>query len=130
MDDPKMRAVFWSCLPHLDTFMCNAYEGVRITKESDPKIAACVFRSGGARTVIIKLGEKGCWVESDSFTGLVPAPAVEVIDTTGAGDAFTAGYIAGILGGAKLEEACLNGNQAGARIVQKLGAVAAWIESG
>ena len=52
-----------------------------------------------------------------------------VVDTTGAGDAFAAGLIAALVGGKDLKSACLAGNLAGARIVQRLGAITAWLET-
>ena len=52
----------------------------------------------------------------------------KVVDTTGAGDAFAAGFIAAALRGERLEAACEAGNAAGARIVSRLGAVSAWFD--
>jgi sugar/nucleoside kinase (ribokinase family) len=126
MDDPTMRAVLWRALPELDTFMCNAFEAYRLTGEQEYREAVSVLRERGAQTVIVKLGADGCWLESDQFAQRVPAPQVEVVDTTGAGDAFAAGFIAAILRGESLVGACRAGNHAGARIVTKLGAVEAW----
>jgi sugar/nucleoside kinase (ribokinase family) len=118
----------WPCLPDLDIFLCNTPEAQRLTGESDPATAARALRSRGGRTIIIKLGDQGCWVESDSRCGRVPAPHVAVVDTTGAGDAFAAGLIAALLRGETLEMACRAGNDAGARIVGAFGAVAGWFE--
>ncbi|MGD2158314.1 MAG: carbohydrate kinase family protein [Anaerolineales bacterium] len=126
MDDPKMQTVLWEALPQLDCFMCNAYEAYRLTGEQEYRDAVLVLRERGARTVIVKLGSQGCWLENDDFAQRVPAPQVRVVDTTGAGDAFAAGFIAAILRGEALVEACRAGNHAGARIVTRLGAVEAW----
>jgi ribokinase len=44
--------------------------------------------SRGARSVVITLGERGCLVVTTEEATMLPAPAVEAVDTTGAGDAF------------------------------------------
>jgi len=55
---------------------------------------------------------------------LIPAPQVEnVIDTTGAGDAFAAGLLAALQKGEDLPDACRAGAIMGSRTVQYLGAV-------
>lgn len=125
MDDPSP---LYPCLPHLDVLMCNAYEAKRITGIEDPQRAALWLRQQGANAVIVKLGAQGCWVDNDAMRGAVPAPRVDVVDTTGAGDAFAAGYIAALAGGADVGEACAAGNRAGARVVTRMGAVRAWLE--
>ena len=79
--------------------------------------------------MIIKLGKDGCYALSEGFTGVVKSLDVEVVDTTGAGDAFVSGFVAALTRGEDVRAACEGGNQAGARIVQKLGAVAAWFDS-
>ncbi|MBM3144006.1 MAG: carbohydrate kinase family protein [Chloroflexi bacterium] len=128
MDDPHLRASLWAAMPHLDHFLCNDYEAYRMTDIRDSKKAARALKARGATNVIVKLGEKGCWVESDSFTGRIPAPKAEVVDTTGAGDAFAAGFIAALCRGADLPTAAEAGNRAGARIVGRLGAIQAWLD--
>ena len=128
MDDPKLRNALWESLPHLDYFIANDHEAFRLTGEDDPIKAADRLRSRGAQNVIVKLGPEGCYALSDEFTGVVPALEVAVVDTTGAGDAFAAGFIAALSNGAGVEAACEAGNQAGARIVQHLGAIAGWLD--
>ncbi|MFC1996009.1 carbohydrate kinase family protein [Chloroflexota bacterium] len=128
MEDPKLRAALWDAMPHLDYFMANENEAYRLTGEKDPEKAAMVLRAQGAQNVIIKLGAQGCYALSDGFTGVVPAIEVEVVDTTGAGDAFASGLIEALSRGANLEAALESGNQAGGKMCSKLGAIAAWVE--
>jgi len=128
MDDPDLRAVLWQIMPNLDYFLCNDFEAFRLTRLDDPIQAAQNLKGRGAGSVIVKLGEKGSWLEADSGGELIPAPQVEVIDTTGAGDAFAAGLIAALVRGEDVASACRAGNQAGARICTKLGAIEAWLE--
>lgn len=128
MEDPHLREALWDALPHLDYFLANDHETFRLTGESDPTMAAAILRERGANNVVVKLGAEGCFVLSDEFTGVVPAFKVNVVDTTGGGDAFAAGLIAALARGANVEDACKSGNQAGAQVVQKLGAIAAWVD--
>ncbi len=124
MDDPSP---LWPCLPFIDYFLCNRHEAGRITGENDPYAAAQTLRQKGANTVIVKLGANGCWVENASHAEHIPASQVKnVVDTTGAGDAFAAGLISALLHGEDLPSACQAGNRAGAKVVQTLGAVEAW----
>ena len=69
------------------------------------------------------LGSKGVFLRSASFTGVVPAPAVEVVDTTGAGDAFAAGLATGISEGLDLPDAVRFACRAGALAVTKYGVI-------
>jgi ribokinase len=129
MDDPKLRGALWKSLPHLDYFLANDHEALRLTGERDPKKAAAQIRAYGVQQVIIKLGAAGCYALSDEYSGEVSACKVAAVDTTGAGDAFAAGLIAALAQGKSLKTACEAGNQAGARIVSKLGAITGWLET-
>lgn len=135
VESPRMRdpELLWPCLPHVDYFLCNAHEAQRLTGEVDPTRAVRVLHAHGGQTVIIKLGADGCLVDGTLASGeqisrRIPAPAVSVVDTTGAGDAFAAGLIAGLLSGQDLLEACESANAAGAKIVTQLGAISAWLK--
>ncbi len=121
--------LLWSCLPHLDYFFCNLREGQRLTRCEEASVVAREIRLRQAGAVIIKLGEKGCWLDCNDFQGLIPTKPLKVVDTTGAGDAFAAGFIAALLEGSTTEDACRAGHRAAARIVVALGAVAGWFET-
>jgi sugar/nucleoside kinase (ribokinase family) len=124
MQDPNS---LWPCLPYLDIFLCNAHEAWRLTGEEDVVEASRALLSRGARSVIVKAGKEGCWLESTDFKGQIEALQVDVVDTTGAGDAFAAGLIHALIRGQSLREACHAGNAAGARMVQRFGAIGGWI---
>ncbi|MBC8507947.1 MAG: carbohydrate kinase family protein [Anaerolineales bacterium] len=128
MDDPTLRTYLWEAMPYIDNFLCNEYEAFRMTGIVIPEQAARALKDRGAANVIVKLGEKGCYVLGDTFTGLIAAPKADVVDTTGAGDAFAAGFIAALCRTSSLQEALNAGNQAGAHIVRKLGAIQAWLD--
>lgn len=123
MDTPD---VLWPCLPYLDIFMCNEHEGWRITGHKELRSIAKELRDRGGSTIIIKLGKEGCWLENDDFAELIPGKRVDVVDTTGAGDAFAAGLITALIYGSDVREACQAGNAAGASIAGSLGTLAGW----
>ena len=125
MSDPSS---LWSLLPQLDVFLCNQQEAFRITGEQHADRASKFLRKNGANAVIIKLGQEGCWLDSEDFQVHVPGLSAKIVDTTGAGDAFAAGFIAARLNEHSLPESCQHGNAAGARIVEKFGAVTGWFD--
>ena len=90
-------------LPLADYFVPNLDEARALTEESDPRRQAERFLEHGANTVVIKLGEQGAYVRSGEQAFEVLAPPVEVVEPSGAGDAFAAGLMVGILEGWELE---------------------------
>jgi sugar/nucleoside kinase (ribokinase family) len=124
MDQPQF---LWPLMPYLDIFMCNAYEASHLSGKNDPIEAASKLRTYGADIVIVKLGAEGCWVEGAGISQRVPGVDVEIVDTSGAGDAFAAGLIASILDGFDPISACQSANRAGARVAADYGCISAWL---
>jgi arabinose-5-phosphate isomerase len=90
---------------------------------ADPAAIARALRERYANTVVITDGESGCAVAAPGFEGRVPARAAkEVVDTTGAGDAFLGGLLAGLHHGLDLAVAARLGSACGAACVERLGA--------
>jgi sugar/nucleoside kinase (ribokinase family) len=85
---------------------------------------ACRFFAGrGVGCTIIKLGEKGAYLQTRSGGEiLAPAFKARVVDTTGAGDSFCAGFIKGLSMGWDLGQCLRLANAAGACAVETLGA--------
>ncbi len=93
-------------LPHTDFFMPSFEEAVQISGLDEPAEAARFFKGLGARSCIFKWGEKGSYVSTPDEDFRVPAYKVDVSDTTGCGDSYCGGFIAGLSMGYPLEEAC------------------------
>lgn len=83
-------------LPLADYFVPNIDEARAITGESDPHRQAQRLIAYGARHVLIKLGDRGTYVRSAGVSFEMPAPHVDTVEPSGAGDAFAAGLIVGI----------------------------------
>ena len=69
----------------------------RVLFDLDPVAAARHLRAAGARAVVVTLGPDGAYADTDGGPVTVPAPPVQAIDTTGAGDACVAALMYGLL---------------------------------
>lgn len=90
----------------------------------EPEGAAEKLRSLGAGTAVIKRGGEGCHVSSEEASFDSPGYSVDVVDTTGSGDAFDAAFMLGLLGKWGMEKSAAFANAVGALTVTGLGAVA------
>jgi sugar/nucleoside kinase (ribokinase family) len=108
-------------LPETDVFLPNDQEAGVITGLADPLAQAECFRAAGAGTVVITQGERGSLLLSDKLrlrSGVYP---IEFVGGAGSGDAFDAGYIAGLLAGED-PAGCLRwGSALGASCVRSIG---------
>jgi len=116
-------------LPLVDLIFPNQAEAEHLTGSSDVKGAARALSEYGVKTVALKLGAQGCVVHCparspDCRRGIfsVPAFAVEVQDTTGAGDSFDAGFILARLWGLGARESAILANALGALAASVVGA--------
>jgi len=104
--DPAGRwlSVIEPCLEHLSFFMPSVNEAQQIAGTSVPQEIAAFFQERGVGTAVIKLGENGCYVKHHREPGFfAPAFRTEVVDTTGAGDSFVAGFLTGVLKGWEMQ---------------------------
>lgn len=88
----------------------------------DVESGACMLIDAGARWVAVKMGARGCYVTDGSEAFNIPAQKVDVVDTTGAGDAFNAGFIYAMLQGKDIKTCGLIGNTTAAMSITKRGA--------
>ena len=88
----------------------------------DARDIATRLRSMGAKAVIIKLGAQGCLLVEDGASTTVPAPQVNTVDTTAAGDVFNAAFAVACSEGASYLDACRFAVRAAALSVTRLGA--------
>lgn len=95
--------------------------GIKVIDDLSAKSAADFFHSKGVQVVILTLGNKGVFLSDGSVQKTIPAFSVNVLDTTGAGDAFSGGLLAGLAEGKDLEEAIRFGQATAALSVQRLG---------
>jgi ribokinase len=103
-------------------FMPNAGELEQLTGEADLKKGAEIILGLGVKIVVVKLGAKGCYVTDGAERLTVEPFKVNAVDTTGAGDAFNAGFLYGLINGKILYECGRIGNFVASRCVMKMGA--------
>jgi sugar/nucleoside kinase (ribokinase family) len=122
-DTGRWMELIGPSLPYIDFFVPSLPEAQEITGLDDPEDVARSLLDRGVSTVGIKMGADGCLVMTDEGQIIrLPAYQVDVVDATGAGDAFAAGFIAGIWQDWPLEKAALLANAVGALCVTGLGA--------
>jgi len=109
-------------LEYVDFFLPSQDEAERITGERTPREMAEFLLNRGVGTAVIKRAEKGCYLRTPEEELSVPAYDAEPVDTTGAGDAFVGGFLAGLLKGWGLERCAELANACGACAVSELGA--------
>lgn len=101
----------------------SALVGKPVDTMQEIEAAAATLRSWGVPNVLITLGEKGVYVSSDDFEGVIPAVnAGAVVETTGAGDAFNGGLATALAEGRSLAEAARFGNAVAGISVTRAGA--------
>jgi sugar/nucleoside kinase (ribokinase family) len=114
----RLRAV----LPVVDVFLPNTDEATLILGEADPVRQALAFRDLGAKRVVVTRGERGAVAVSDTLRATLGIYSVPAIDATGGGDAFDAGYIAGLIEGRSEFECLQLASAVGASCVRAVGA--------
>jgi sugar/nucleoside kinase (ribokinase family) len=109
-------------LPSIDLLFVNDKEATMLTGEEGVDAAVEKLRSLGAGDIVVKIGERGCLLFVDGVRSEVPGYAVDVVDTTGAGDCFAGGFLAALHRGRNYADAARFANAVGASNVQHLGA--------
>ncbi len=111
-------------LPYLDYFIPSYDEAVLISGKENPSDIADVFMSYGVKNVAVKLGKDGCYIKAaDGSEYTIPTFLnIKAVETTGAGDAFSSGFITGIIKGWSLDKCGLFANAVGTFSVSQIGA--------
>jgi sugar/nucleoside kinase (ribokinase family) len=118
--EPSMLEWVEAALPHTDYFLPNDEQLLGLTGAPSLEEAAQVVLAKGAGCVAVTRGSDGALVVTAERTIPVPAFEVEVVDTTGCGDAFSAGFLRGLAAGKDLEAAALLGSATAALVAQGL----------
>lgn len=119
--------------PIADEFLRGAYlvtpneveaeelTGIPVTDLESADRAAQVFFDKGVENVLITLGSRGVYINTEGHSEIVPAYRVKAVDTTGAGDAFNGGLLTALAEGKSLAEAARFAQALAALSVQRLG---------
>jgi fructokinase len=141
--DPNLRPALWPSLPAARKGLLEAWTTAHVIKLSHEELAFLSYDDDwvrGARKLwhdrlrllIVTDGPRGCNYVTPTSRGHVPAYNVDVIDTTGAGDGFVAGLLAGLLQNERawenrkdLEQVLRLANAVGALTTTRRGAIPA-----
>ena len=113
-------------LQQIDCFVCNQQEAGLLFSDdyghlSPTQMAQVLARnvhSANMTSMVVTMGGLGAvYAQHDGACGVVPAKKVDVIDTTGAGDAFFAGTVIGLTYGKNLAQSCEIGSRLAASVI-------------
>ncbi len=93
---------------------------VRSLTGAGHKKGSKILLDAGAEMMVVTLGKKGCYIANESI--YMAPPKAEVVDTTGAGDAFAAGFLYGLLRGENMKRCGELGNIVASSCIGKYGA--------
>lgn len=133
--DTNFRARLWSSaataaaqfadlMPSLTLMLSGFADEEALWGDASPEKALTRLGQAGVKIPVMKLGPAGAlFCDGPALKKVVPPKVTRVVDTTAAGDAFNAGFIAAHLTGSNLEESCRFGHQVACAVVQHPGAI-------
>jgi len=133
--DPNYRPAGWSkaeeartamrtLAPFVSIVLPTFFDEAALFGDASPAATVARWHDWGAEQVIVKLGAEGCLVSGPDGAEAVPAVKVaQVVDTTAAGDAFNAGFLAARDAGQDLAQAAHSASRLAALVIQHRGAI-------
>ena len=112
------------CLPFVDIFLPSLTEAQHLTGKSEVREISTFLRNYGMSTIGLKMGERGSYVSTPEEELFVPAYPVSIVDATGAGDAYVAGFLTGTVKGWDLKTTAELASATGAACVTAIGTTA------
>jgi len=109
-------------LPQVDLLFVSSEEAALLTGQSNEGKSFLQFQRAGAKEIVMKLGKRGCLISDGGILREIPSFGVRAVDSTGAGDAFTAAFLQARMRGWSTLEAALAANAAGAAAACRVGA--------
>ncbi len=121
---PETIACVKPLLPYIDYFVPSIVEAAAMAGEDDPAAVARWFKSQGVKNAVLTLESDGVWVDPEQGEPFqLPAHKIDVVDTTGCGDSFTAGIIVGLCKGWDIRESARFANAVAANVAMGLGSM-------
>ena len=115
-------------LKYVDYFFTSLEEAKMLSGKDDYREMAEFFLGLGVKNVCLKMGPEGSYVTDGSKSRFYPALKVDAVDSTGAGDAYVAGFLTGLLKGYDLLKAGVLANTVGAMSVTAVGATSGIVD--
>ena len=120
----------WPVVPilaHCTAVVANQGEAAEITGQADPREAAAMLRAMGPALAVVTLGAAGCLCADAAGLRALPAAPAQVVDTTGAGDAFCGVLAARLAQGWTTSDSLAAAQRAAALTVGRPGSYAAML---
>jgi sugar/nucleoside kinase (ribokinase family) len=118
---PELLDMIAPALEHVDWFMPNDDQALKLTGADDVESAARALIDRGVGGVAATCGAAGSVVVTADETVRVPAFEVDVVDTSGCGDSYVAGFLRGLSDGLSVEESARLGSACASLVAQGLG---------
>lgn len=121
----RWKGILDPCYPYLDYFLPSIEQASMIAGTEDPRAVAEFFLDRGVKNVAVKLGSRGAYfrnAETAFYAGTYSG--LQIVETTGAGDAFCAGFLTGVGEGLPPEGCITLGTACSAFAIQAIGATA------
>jgi sugar/nucleoside kinase (ribokinase family) len=129
IERPDMLEVIEPCLPYVDYFMPGIDEARMICRLDDRQDVIRFFHDRGVGATVFKMGAAGSSIAVRGEGEIrLPAHKVPVVDSTGCGDAYCAGFIVGLSHGWDLERAGRLATAASAQVITGLGSDAGIVD--
>ena len=132
MERPDLLDLIEPCLPFVDYFMPGLEEAVMMCGLTDRQEVTRFFLERGAGHTVFKMGEQGSSIaylkDGEVIEKRIPSYKVPVVDSTGCGDAYCAGFIVGLSMGWDPGKAARLGTAAGGLVIQGLGSDAGIVD--
>jgi sugar/nucleoside kinase (ribokinase family) len=122
-NEKELRKIYDRAMKEADILLLAGEEAEWLFGSSDPEEVEKAVEKYKPEFLCLKLGSEGCYVSSRGLSVRKPAFRVPVKDTTGAGDAWAAGFEVGLLRNLKLEDCVTLANAVAALCVTKVGAI-------
>jgi sugar/nucleoside kinase (ribokinase family) len=119
--EPGLLEWIAGALPQLDYLLPNAEQVLSLTGTDDVVDGCRALLERGVACVAATRGSEGVVIVDPDTVETVPAFTVEVVDTTGCGDAFSAGFLRGLALGRSRHESAVLGCATAALVAQGLG---------
>jgi len=120
----ETRAAYARLLPHVHLALMTDDDERALWDDADIEATIARLQTAGVKNIIIKRGAEGAlYAAGDERIAVAGERVARVIDTTSAGDAFNAGYLARYLQGAEPVACCRAGNHLAAIVIQHKGAI-------
>jgi sugar/nucleoside kinase (ribokinase family) len=116
------------CLPWVDYLLPTLVQAQRLTGLESPSEVAAMLLERGVGTVVLKMDAEGSLLVTRAGEERIPAYEVEVVDSTGCGDAYCAAFIVALSLGWDVHDAALLGSAAGALVATGLGSDAGLVD--